>query len=108
MEKAAIHETDAKTLHEGRRLMYESVDAYRRSFVDPFTGLIADKFIEHRSCPVCEEKSQRKMFVKNGGTYVKCGTCGMIYLNPVFKDDELRAYYENNTSVQAAAHTNES
>ena len=108
MEKGTIRETDAKTLHEGRRQMYESVDAYRRSFVDPSTGLIADQFTEHRACPVCEAASDRMIFVKNGGTYVKCHACGMIYLNPVFKNDELRKYYENNTAMQAAAHANES
>ena len=108
MEKGRIHETDAKQLHEGRRRAYESVDAYRRSFIDPSTGLIAGKYTEHRPCPVCEATSDRRIFVKNGGTYVKCGACGMIYLNPVFKDDALRTYYENNTSAQAAAHASES
>lgn len=108
MEKGATKETDAKTLHEGRRQMYESVAAYHLSFVDPSTGLIADKFTEYRACPVCEATTDRKLFIKNGGTYVKCSACGMIYLNPGFKDDDLRKYYENNTAVQATAHENES
>ncbi len=108
MAYGKIRQTDAKKLHEGRRQAYESVDAYRRSFIDPSTGLIAEKYTEYRACPVCEATSDRKIFVKNGGTYVKCGACGMFYLNPVFKDDELRKYYENNTSFQASAHVNES
>jgi len=108
MTQGVIQETDATILHEGRRQMYESVDVYRQSFVDLSNGLIADKFVECRSCPVCEAKAERKVFIKNGGTYVKCGTCGMVYLNPVFKDDELRTYYENNTAAQASAHVNES
>jgi len=108
MGKGEIYETDAKKLHEGRRQGYESVEAYRRSFIDPSTGLVAVKYTEHRACPVCEAASDRRIFVKNGGTYVKCGACGMVYLNPVFTDNALRTYYENNTSVQASAHVNES
>lgn len=108
MVNGKIFESDAKTLHENRRQIYESDDAYRRSFVSASTNLIADEYTEYRNCPVCEAASDRKIFVKNGGTYVKCGMCGMIYLNPVFKDDELRKYYENNIATQVAAHASES
>ncbi|MBA4385076.1 MAG: class I SAM-dependent methyltransferase [Anaerolinea sp.] len=108
MEERKICESDAKTLHEGRRRMYEASDVYRRSFVNPSSGLIVSELTENRACPVCEATSDRIIFIKNGGTYVKCGSCGMIYLNPVLKDDELRKYYENNNAMQAAAHENES
>ena len=100
-------ESNATDLHKSRRQMYESVDAYRRSFIDASTGLISAEFVESRSCPTCGERTYTQIFTKNGGTYVKCGTCGLIYLNPVFKDDTLLTYYRNNNNSQAIAHDKE-
>ena len=108
MPESAIRESDATELHRRRKKMYDTTDAYRRSFIDPTTGLVAEYLTHHRPCPVCAADAPRRMFEKNGGTYVKCGDCGMVYLNPVFKDDALVEYYKNNSSCQASAHESES
>jgi AAA+ ATPase superfamily predicted ATPase len=49
----------------------------------------------------------REIFKKNGGTYVTCDQCDMVFLNPVFKDEELIRYYQFNNSNQALAHDSE-
>ena len=108
MSDIVLHGSNSEDLHQGRRHMYDICNTYHRSFIDESTGLISDHLLEGRCCPVCAFDASQKIFIKNGGTYVKCNKCGMIYLNPVFKDDELRRYYENNSTVQADSHTNES
>jgi len=98
---------DAKLLHESRKKMYDQAEQYRNSFIDKKSGLIDQKYLEHRSCPVCGATDSREIFKKSGGTYVACNKCEMIFLNPVFKDDELVRYYQLNNSNQALAHNSE-
>lgn len=97
----------AQELHQHRKNMYDSIADYHRQFLDTSTGLIKKNYVEQRSCPVCDSNQPLYLFNKNGGTFVKCNHCTMVYLNPVFKDDELALYYQNNTGMQAAAHESE-
>jgi SAM-dependent methyltransferase len=97
-----------KELHEHRKQMYDSADAYRRSFINSETGLLDDKYLESRYCPVCGSEKHRVIFLKNGGQYVVCENCSMVFLNPVFKDEFLESYYINNNANQAGAHVDES
>lgn len=98
---------DAKSLHESRKKMYDQANQYRYSFINTQSGLIDDRYLEKRDCPVCGTDDNREIFKKNGGTYVACNKCEMVFLNPVFKDDELVRYYQHNNSNQAAAHNSE-
>lgn len=99
---------NAKSLHENRKKMYSQAEQYRNFFIDKITGLIDEKYLEKRVCPVCSASDSREIFKKNGGTYVCCNQCEMVFLNPVFKDDELVSYYQFNNSNQALAHDSES
>ena len=103
----SISTVDAKLLHENRRLMYEQAEQYRKSFIDKATDLIDEKYLESRACPVCGEYESREVFKKSGGTYVVCDNCSMVFINPVFKDQELVKYYRFNNSNQAIAHSSE-
>lgn len=98
---------NAAALHQQRQRMYDDTDRYRSSFVDPASGLLRAHLLEERTCPVCGHSAQDKLFVKNGGQYVRCANCSMIFLNPVFKDAALTDYYRNNTAAQALAHGSE-
>jgi 2-polyprenyl-3-methyl-5-hydroxy-6-metoxy-1,4-benzoquinol methylase len=98
---------DAKLLHDSRKKMYDQAEQYRNSFLDKKSGLINQKYLENRSCPVCEATDSKEIFKKGGGTYVICNKCEMIFLNPVFKDDELVRYYQSNNTNQALAHNSE-
>jgi SAM-dependent methyltransferase len=70
-------------------------------YIDESTGLFSVKYTEDRPCPVCLKNLPIFMFNKAGGTYVKCSSCSMVYLNPVFTDHELIKYYQTNHSVQS-------
>jgi len=98
---------NAKLLHESRKEMYDQAQKYRNSFIDHKTGLLDEKYLENRACPVCHATDSREIFKKNGGTYVACNKCEMVFLNPVLKDEELIKYYQFNNSNQALAHDSE-
>jgi 2-polyprenyl-3-methyl-5-hydroxy-6-metoxy-1,4-benzoquinol methylase len=96
-----------KQLHSARQCTYEQCDSYRQSFIDQTTGLLNDDLLETRQCPCCGSSSKAHLFVKNGGSYVQCEDCSMVFLDPVFRDDELLKYYQSNNVAQATAHENE-
>ena len=102
-----IFESDAKMLHASHLPGYQAFQAKLAKYIDPKTGLIAEEFVEHRNCPACGAGNAHKMFDKNGGTYVKCRDCTMVYVNPVMKDERLIAYYNENIDFNATRHANE-
>lgn len=101
-------ESDPKALHERRRDSYKMADQRRNDLIDADTNLIYAHLTEKRPCPVCQSEESSTVFTKNGGCYVRCSTCTMIYLNPVLKDWKLQEYYRNNGISQAESHSLES
>src|SRR5687768_16996821 len=98
----------AKALHEGRQFMYSEAERYHNTFKDPATGLFRKELLEERACPVCGKDNFLPLFIKGGGSYVKCKSCHMCYLNPVFTDEALADFYQNNNTIQSAVVKNES
>ncbi|MCD4757557.1 MAG: class I SAM-dependent methyltransferase [Arcobacteraceae bacterium] len=90
-----------KELHEKRMKMWDESIENHKKYIDSSTGLFLDKYTKERVCPVCSSKNFLKIFSKEGGTYVKCLDCSMIYLNPVFKDEAIIEYYQINHTEQA-------
>ncbi|PKG81121.1 class I SAM-dependent methyltransferase [Colwellia sp. 75C3] len=90
-----------KELHAIRAKMWDASISRHEHYIDKSTGLFSTKFTEERSCPVCTNNTPAFMFNKEGGTYVKCSSCNMVYLNPVFIDEELTKFYQSNHSVQS-------
>lgn len=90
-----------KELHEKRMKMWDESIANHKKYIDSETGIFKDKYTEDRTCPVCKSHNELEMFYKEGGIYVKCQECSMVYLNPVFKDSAIKEYYENNHSEQS-------
>jgi 2-polyprenyl-3-methyl-5-hydroxy-6-metoxy-1,4-benzoquinol methylase len=82
--------------------------ADREKYINPQTNSFFDTLLEIRDCPVCHENHEQFLFIKDGGTHVKCTSCDMIYLNPVFKDENLENHYRNNHDCQSEIATNES
>ena len=90
-----------KELHEKRMKMWDASISNHTKYINEETGLFSDEFTEKRNCPVCNSSNELEIFFKEGGRYVKCQDCQMVYLNPVFKDFALKDYYEQNHSVQS-------
>ena len=90
-----------KTLHEKRMKMWNESMKNHHKYIDPETHMFLEKYTEYRDCPVCKNSHELEIFHKEGGRYVKCQDCSMVYINPVFKDSSIKAYYEGNHSEQA-------
>ena len=100
-------DSSVKMLHASHFVGYRAFQEKLARYIDPATQLLDDKHVEFRSCPACGGGEARRMFTKNGGTYVKCLACTMVYTNPVFKDDVLIDYYNRNIDFNAVRHVNE-
>jgi len=92
---------NVKAIHNKERLdMWDQSIENHNSFINHSTGFFRDEFEEERDCPACQQKQSNKLFMKSGGQYVKCLSCEMVYLNPVFTDEALVQYYTNNEIEQ--------
>jgi len=97
-----------KEIHQERLKMHLANVADRQKYFDSETMEFFDTLVEGRVCPVCHENYEQFIFFKDGGRYVKCRECAMIYLNPVFKDEHLENHYRNNHDCQSEIVTNDS
>src|SRR5665648_73321 len=61
---------DARTLHEGRSLVYARVSDHHKKFIDEETGAFDEKYVRYRTCPVCDSRDHYQLLVKSGGTCV--------------------------------------
>jgi len=95
-------------IHSERLQMHEANVAGRQKYIDPKTGSFFDSLLETRPCPSCHEDHEQFLFIKDGGRHVKCRQCEMIYLNPVFKDEDLENHYRKNHSGQSEIVANDS
>jgi len=90
-----------RELHEKRMKMWDESILNHKKYIDPETGIFLDKYTEKRACPVCKSSNELEIFFKEGGRYVKCKDCSMVYLNPVFRDFAIKDYYESNHCEQS-------
>ena len=90
-----------KELHEKRMKMWDESIENHKKYIDTNTGIFFDKYTKKRVCPVCDSSNELEIFIKEGGRYVKCKDCSMVYLNPVFTDAAIKDYYESNHSEQS-------
>lgn len=92
---------NVKEIHSDTRVsMWDESIENHQSFIDKNTGIFKNEFIEKRDCPACKKSESNQLFIKEGGQYVKCPDCHIIYLNPVFTDDALTQYYRKNKVEQ--------
>lgn len=94
-------EQTVKALHEQRSKLWDASIANHAKYIDPKTGLFDTKWTQNRPCPVCKEDNCIAIFEKEGGVYVKCLACEMVYINPVFTDSAITHYYQSNHSIQS-------
>ncbi|MFY9143273.1 class I SAM-dependent methyltransferase [Sulfuricurvum sp.] len=103
-----MHARVPKEIHQERLKMHLANVADRQKYFDPETMEFFDTLVEERECPVCHKNHEQFIFFKDGGRYVKCRECAMIYLNPVFKNEHLENHYRNNHDCQSEIVTNDS
>lgn len=97
-----------KELHTVRKKMWDASVANHAKYINEASGFFDSKYVEERSCPVCGSKNEAEVFLKEGGRYVKCSDCKMVYLNPVFNNEALKDYYEQNHAFQSEIVENDS
>ena len=90
-----------KELHEKRVKIWDESMKNHVKYIDANTGIFLEQYTEDRVCPVCQHHNELEIFYKEGGRYVKCLDCDMVYINPVFKDSAIKSYYEGNHTEQA-------
>lgn len=90
-----------KELHSQRKQLWETSISNHKKYIDSSTGVFSQKYVENRNCPVCNNDDYIEIFYKEGGRYVKCRHCSMIYANPVLTDDALEDYYRTNHDLQS-------
>jgi 2-polyprenyl-3-methyl-5-hydroxy-6-metoxy-1,4-benzoquinol methylase len=90
-----------KELHEKRMDMWNRSIENHTKYINKTTNLFDKKYVKTRVCPVCDSTNEMEIFTKEGGRYVKCLNCNMIYLNPVFTDEALTQYYKQNHTQQS-------
>jgi len=90
-----------RELHLIRSKMWNTSMENHGHYIDPETMRFAEKFVEKRNCPACDQSNDTVIFQKSGGDYACCNDCGMVYLNPVFKQEYLKEYYGRNHAVQS-------
>ena len=64
-----------------------------RLLVDEKTGLLSEEYSELVSCPLCDSRRSRVLFVKEGYTFVRCRDCALVFTNPQVKEDLLFEAY---------------
>ncbi len=49
---------------------------------------------EQVCCPVCEADNNALLFQHAGESYSECETCGLIYINPRRRQEEVESFFE--------------
>lgn len=88
-------------IHKTRELYWERDMISHSRFINETTGYFEGQYVEERACPVCDSDSSRLLFLKAGGVHVQCKSCEMVYLNPVFTDEALTKFYQENHTGQS-------
>lgn len=77
----------------GRDVHLERRVQKKNHHINPATGLLREELSALRCCPVCSADEGRQIFVKKGFRHLKCDSCGMVYVNPVLREERLHSLY---------------
>ncbi len=56
---------------------------------------IKKEFTQEIKCPLCGSNRSRELFIKRGFTFVRCHECNLVYVNPIFKGDKIKEFYNS-------------
>ncbi|MFH1140035.1 MAG: class I SAM-dependent methyltransferase [Pseudomonadota bacterium] len=66
--------------------------------LDPATGLLRRDLAQTRPCPICGGGFDRPLFIKEGFPHGRCDGCGLIFVNPVLRDERVLEHYRSESS----------
>ena len=59
------------------------------------TGILRPELVEEVPCLLCGSDEPQRLFEKEGFTFVQCGACDFVYVNPQLREDAVRDFYED-------------
>ncbi|MFA5147261.1 MAG: class I SAM-dependent methyltransferase [Candidatus Omnitrophota bacterium] len=100
-DASVVYGTKKFNLLTGRDKHLDHRKASDDRWIDPKTGMIADKFAERRPCPLCGMTESETIFVKSGFPHVSCRSCGLVYVNPILNGEEYSKLWTMEDSWEA-------
>jgi len=79
----------------GRDKYWEFMEKEKKMMLDPKTGKLKKSLEKFVKCPVCVIDDASFAFEKDGFSYVRCNSCGMLYTNPQLNEEKIRAQYRS-------------
>lgn len=86
-------ESESYEKRSGRDRFFRLLDEEVRLLIDPVTGELRREWAERIACVVCGAQDEDELFRKDGLRFVRCGGCGLIYMNPRPSADALERLY---------------
>ncbi|UCC95072.1 MAG: class I SAM-dependent methyltransferase [Candidatus Omnitrophota bacterium] len=76
-------------------------EKHDNQWTNPKTGIIDEKFVERRRCPLCNADNFETIFVKCGFPHVRCKVCGLVYVNPILNKEEYEKLWSAEDSWES-------
>ncbi len=84
-----------------RNKFFNQMEIELEKFVDKQTGLLKKETSEHVHCSLCNEDDYSNLFTKSGFTYVRCKSCGFVYVNPRLSDNAILEGYSDSDDAES-------
>lgn len=84
----------------GRKRVWEIVKEEMKALHDE-SGMLRKELQRGTQCCVCEKEDSDFLFEKEGFTFVKCKSCGLLYVNPQCDESRLNEFYSGGGSLDA-------
>jgi 2-polyprenyl-3-methyl-5-hydroxy-6-metoxy-1,4-benzoquinol methylase len=66
----------------GRDRYFAQRERELQGLLDAETGMLSERYARTIGCPQCGSDDHRRIFVKQGFTFVRCAACDLIFSNP--------------------------
>lgn len=92
MNKIDIEKLHPKgVLETARKMRAEDMKHY----INPTTGNVREDLCEYINCRICGKDDTELLFKKEGFDFVKCKTCGLVYVNPRLSQEKALKFYNS-------------
>ncbi|MEZ4415113.1 MAG: class I SAM-dependent methyltransferase [Gemmatimonadota bacterium] len=86
----------------GRDRFFDLLSEEMAVLLDPSTGRMREELAERVACVVCGEREADPWFHKEGLDFVRCGRCGLVYMNPRPSAQALERLYQFESAANDA------